>query len=171
MGNEGVLGGQEKYTELNNWVVEMGVPGLSIGDPASTVVPRGEKGAGVYLNGEHKKDIYTVWGSWGKKTLQDAVTEIMQGGPAGSEAAPRVKIVRDSSTVEIMRNTSIDLRGDMLTDAAGNEIDLYNGGENVRIDFKAEGNNIIIEITEKTGDKIQYKFINGSFDPNSRTVL
>lgn len=165
----------KRRNELNSWVAELGIPGLAIGEAKEHVRPRGAEALGIYINNEYKGDVFSMPPfNFEKKSLQDEITKLL--GLRMEVGSLKTKILCSPEAQMVMTANGMNIRGETLflnRDRNYPQIDLYNGGENARIEFSPgpQENEVTVRITEKAGEVIQYIFANGRFDLSSRRVL
>jgi hypothetical protein len=155
--------------------------GLTMGEPQAYkgLTIRGAEYIGIYKDGKYLGDIVSDDNLTGMtdKEFQDKAYELVAKGLGkktdeyGREK-PRVEVNVDVATKKIMNQMNMILSGDNLTLQNDEmDIDLYNNGENDKIDIlKIDEEKILLRITEKNGKIIEYTVDRGFFQPESRRV-
>lgn len=158
---------QERHTELTAYVNELNIDGLSVGIPQELMRIRGSEHVGIYIDGEHRGDVHSEPPlNFDCDYFKYTVAELL---------GDNVEIVIDQETNQRMNQFGMMIHDQIitLTNDPEVEIDLYNNGENKKIVFISgkNPNTVLMQITEKAGTVIQYRFISGGLDDESRTVL
>ncbi|EKD56406.1 MAG: hypothetical protein ACD_58C00200G0007 [uncultured bacterium] len=164
---------QERDRELTSWL-EIFDQNLSAGEPHARA--RGlMESIGIYKNGKHLIDVYSQGFKFGKNEFVSEVAKALNMPiPQSKEKKENISGLRIDISPEaedLFKGMGVEVIGNTLYLKKGEykKVDLYSGGENIRIKFDKVGrNDISLTVVETTGKIIEYQIRSGELDLYSR---